>query len=125
MRTTKSSIRVVGALSYFTDSMLSQCSHQAQEDLHKLDDKLRKQLAWTDATLLRSILLYADTCNWIVLRSEPDSECEEEEEIDDKAELRPVVEYIVSIYGETLEAKGACLFSLDDKLEEVVHFCRK
>ena len=107
--------------------MLSQCSRQALEDLQKLNGKLRERLAWIDTKLLRSILVFVDTRNWIAPRRVPrgDSDSEQEEEVDDKAEIRAAAEHIISIFREPLEAKGACRFSLDDELEEAVDFCRK
>ena len=44
---------------------------------------------------------------------------------DDMAELREAVEHVISVFREPLEAKGACLSSLDDELEEAVQFCRR
>lgn len=116
-----------GSLTRFTDSMLNQCSRQALEDLQRLDGKLKERLAWTDSKLLRSILVFVDTRNWIAPRrvSRSDSDPEPEEEVDDKGEIRAAAEHIVSIFREPLEAKGGCLFSLDDELEEAVDFCRK
>ena len=73
--------------------------------------------------------MFVDTRIWVAPRKVPttesDSECEEEVEVDDKAEMRAAAEYIVSIFREPLEAKGACLFSLDDESEEAVDFCRR
>jgi hypothetical protein len=40
------------------------------------------------------------------------------------AGIREAVEHIITVFREPLEAKGACLSSLDDELEEAVHFCR-
>ena len=107
--------------------MLNQCSRPALEDLQRLDGKLKERLAWTDSKFLRSILVFVDTRNWIAPRrvSRSDSDPEPEEEVDDKGEIRAAAEHIVSIFREPLEAKGGCLFSLDDELEEAVDFCRK
>ena len=75
------------------------------------------------------MLVSTDKRNWVapskVPRSESICESEEEAEVDDKAEIRAAAEYIVSIFREPLEAKGASLFSLDDELGEGVDFCRK
>ena len=50
---------------------------------------------------------------------------QEEDEEDDKAEIRAAAEHISSIFWEPLEAKNACLVSLNDKVDEIVDFCRK
>ena len=50
---------------------------------------------------------------------------EEEQEVaenDDKSEIKELAEHIVHLFQEPLEAKGACLSSLDNKIEEVVDF---
>jgi hypothetical protein len=41
-----------------------------------------------------------------------------------RADSAKAVEHIITVFREPLEAKGACLSSLDDELEEAVHFCR-
>ncbi len=61
----------------------------------------------------------------MVGRSQSNSDAEEEQDADDMAEIRAAVEHIVTIFRDPLEAKGACLSSLDDELEEAVQFCRK
>ena len=35
------------------------------------------------------------------------------------------MEYILKVFREPLEAKGACIFSLQDEADEVVDFYRK
>ena len=118
-----------GALKNFTDNMLTQCSGQALADLQKLDGKMRERLEWTDVKLLRSILVFLDTCSWtapvrVVRRSSSSSDTEEEEEADDKAEIRAAVEHVITVFRHPLEAKGASLSSIDDELE-AVDFCRR
>ena len=44
---------------------------------------------------------------------------------DDKADIRGAMEYIVTIFREPLEAKGACIFSLQNEIDEIVDFYRK
>lgn len=41
------------------------------------------------------------------------------------AEIKEAVEHMITIFRDPLEAKGACLSSLDDELKEAVHFCMK
>ena len=90
---------------------------------------MRERLEWTDVKLLRSILVFLDTCSWtapvrVVRRSSSSSDTEEEEEADDKAEIRAAVEHIITVFRHPLEAKGASLSSNDDDLE-AVDFCRR
>ena len=110
-----------GVLKNFTDDMFTACSRQALSDLQKLDSKMRERLEWTDVKLLRSILVFLDTCSWAVGASSDTSE----EMADDMADIRAAVEHIITVFRKPLEAKGACLSSLDDELEEVVQFCRR
>ena len=107
-----------GVLKNFTDDMFTACSRQALSDLQKLDSKMRERL---DVKLLRSILVFLDTCSWVVGASSDTSE----EMADDMANIRAAVEHIITVFRKPLEAKGACLSSLDDELEEAVKFCRR
>ena len=56
-----------GALKNFTDDMISKCCRQALADFWKIDGKMRQWLKQTDIKLLRSILVFLDTCSWAVL----------------------------------------------------------
>ena len=113
-------------ITHFSDSMLSQCSKQALADLQKLDDRIKERPAWSDVDLLRSILVFLDTCSWStrrqVARTPSSEEEQEEEEQEDKSEIKRAAECIVYLFREPLEAKGVCLSSLDDEIEEVVDF---
>lgn len=97
------------ALKTFTDEVFTVYSCQAHSDLQNLDGKMRERLEWTDIKLLRPILVFLDTCSWAARGEMAD------------AEIRAAVEHIITIFWEPLEAKGACLSSLHDELEEVVH----
>ena len=48
--------------------MLSLCNNQALADHQKLNDKIKERLAWSDVDLLRSILVFLDTCSWATQR---------------------------------------------------------
>ena len=74
--------------------------------------------------LLRSILVFLDTRSWAAPAVGSSSETRKEM-TDDMAEIREAVEHVISVFREPLEAKGACLSSLDDELEEAVQFCRR
>ena len=113
-----------GVLKNFTDNMFTQCSCQALSDLQKLDGKMKERLEWTDVKLLRSILVFLDTRSWAAPAVGSSSETRKEM-TDDMAEIREAVEHVISVFREPLEAKGACLSSLDDELEEAVQFCRR
>ena len=109
-----------GTQKKFTDYMFTQCSCQALSDLQKLDGKMREQLEWTDVKLLRSILVFLDMCSWAAPGVGSSSETREK-----MADIREAVEHVISVFREPLEAKGACLASLDDELEEAVQICRR
>ena len=115
-----------GSLTRYDDSTVSTCSVEALGDLQRLSSKFKERLAWSDMQLLRSILVFLDTCSWAPRRRRPaDSDSEQEEQYeDDKAEVRAAADHISTIFHEPLEAKGACLVSLSDEVDEVVDFCR-
>ena len=49
---------------------------KAKADLRSLEKKIRDSLEWSDMKLLRSILVFLDTCSWAIAdaSSEHDSE---------------------------------------------------
>ena len=106
-------------LLHYNDETFSRCSKQVLEDLQNLSESIKHRLAWSDTKLLRSILAFLDTRTWTTPRIPTDSVA------DDKAEIREAMEYIVTIFREPLEAKDACIFSLQDELDEIVDFYRK
>jgi len=52
------------SLQNYSESTKKACIDQAVSDLHRLDEKLRIWLEWSDTALLRIILLFLDTQNW-------------------------------------------------------------
>ena len=100
-----------GVLKNFTDDMFTEYSRQALSDLQKLDGKMREWLEWTDVKLL--IIVFLDTCSWATPTVGSSSDTREEM-TDDMADIRAAVEHIITVFWEPLEAKGACLSSLDD-----------
>ena len=46
-------------------------------------------------------------------------------DLDDFAEVRAAVEYITSMFRIPLEAKGMCVASIQDEVEDVVSYARK
>ena len=110
------------SLQHYSDETFSCCSRQVLEDLTKLSESIKHRLAWSDTKLLRSILVFLDTRSWTAPRVSIDSAGLGS---DDKAEIREAMEYTVTIFREPLEAKGACIFSLQDEIDEIVDFYRK
>ena len=113
-------------LTQYNDEKIPHCCGQALQDLEKLNVKMKERLAWSDTKLLRSIVAFLDTRGWAATRVAPDTLCQSDEEgsSDDKAQIRAAIEYIVTIFREPLEAKGTCIFSLQDEIDEVVDFYR-
>ena len=121
----------------FTDAMVSQCSAMAQADLCGLDSKLKDWLVWSDTKLLDSILSFLDTRCWaaVTINAAHGTNtavngdcCNGEIPVKNKpdynkrvTEIKAAVAYIVGIFREPLEAKGADLCSINDELEEM--FC--
>ena len=116
-----------GTLTHYNESTVTNCSIHTLEDLKRLSSTLKERLAWSDLQLLRSILVFLDTCSWAPrqLRAASRDSEQEDDKIDDKAEIRAAIEHISSIFREPLEAKNACLASIQDEVDEVVDFCRK
>ena len=52
-------------LKSFTLSTLCSCQEQALRDLLQLDQMMRSRLEWSDIKMLRSILVFTDTQNWV------------------------------------------------------------
>ena len=126
-------------LTGFTSSIVSQCSTMALEDLHALDDKLKDWLTWPDTKLLDAILSFLDTRCWATVRMgtsgtignnaattnhNEEAAARSKQDYDKRiTEIKAAVAYIVAIFREPLEAKGADLCSINDELEEMFSFC--
>ena len=76
-----------------------------------------EQLEWSNTQLLRSFLAFIDTKNWVHRSSENDdvSMCE----------VINAVEHITGVFRSPLEAKGMCLSSIQDEIEELIHFSQR
>ena len=103
-------------LTGYCQSTLSECAIRAKADLEKLQSNIKDRIAWSDTHLLRSIVIFLDTCSWSTRVGAGD------EDNDDKSHIK---EDIISVFREPLESEGAELFSLQDELEEVVDFFRR
>ena len=110
-------------LSNFSEQELARCSAQAISDLTQLDGKIRERLQWSDMRLLRSILVFLDTRTWALYeRQRILDDATEQGNMDD---IITATDYILSLFRVPLEAKGACLSSFNDELEDIVGFARK
>lgn len=90
------------------DRTLEQCKKHVMDDICKLEEKIKERLEWSDIQLMRSILVFLETQSWQKSFSELDSH-DDHEDVDDFAEVRAAVEYIISIFRIPLEAKGMCV----------------
>ena len=94
------------------DSALERCRTDPIADLHRLEQVIKERLQWSDLRLLQSFLVFL----WM-RRDEPDSS-----ETDQSffMEILQAVEYLVSLFSAPLEAKGVCIASIQDELEDIV-----
>ena len=105
------------------DSTLEQCKKHVKDDIHRLEQRIKERLEWSDIKLMRSILVFLETQSWQKSFSEDSSGTMLD--LDDFAEVRAAVEYIISIFRIPLEAKGMCAASIQDEVEDVVSYARK
>ena len=94
------------SLKNYSESTKKACIGQAVSDLHRLDEKLRIRLEWSDTALLRAILLFLDTQNWkfrYSLASGSEASSDDDESL---AEIKSSVEAIAEHFRAPLEAKG-------------------
>ena len=97
-------------LKNYSESVMKCCKDQAAADLNRLDEKLRIHLEWSDITLLRAVLLFLDTQNWLAFGSEVSSG--NDESLD---KIKSSVGTIVEYFRAPLEAKNVEIcFSLDE-----------
>ena len=80
---------------------------------------MQGRLELSDVMML--ILVFLDTKSWVHVSS-VSSELEEK---DDFTTIQQAVEYLTSHFREPLEAKGVSLASIQDEIEEIVHYDRK
>ena len=98
------------------DSALERCRTDPIADLHRLEQVIKDRLRWSDLQLLRSLSVFLETQSWM-RRDEPDSS-----ETDQSffMEILQAVEYLVALFRAPLEAKGVCIASIQDELEDIV-----
>jgi len=84
---------------------------QAAADLNHLDEKLRIRLEWSDTALLREILLFLDTQNWIFRHSSgSEVSSDNDESLDEITDV---------------EAKNVEIYFILDEMEDAVLYSRK
>ena len=121
----------VTILKSFTLSTLHSCQEQALHDMLQLDQMMRSRLDWSDIKMLRSILVFIDTQNWVNKGNESmgssliglsNSDAEDELEPDDStiASIYGAVDYITTSFKEPLQKQGVGLLILRDEIEKVV-----
>ena len=80
-------------------------------------------MEWSDLKLLRSILVFLETQHWTKREAGGASDGNGDSD-NDLTEIRSAVDLIVSSFLAPLEAKGMNSVSVQDEIEEVVHYAR-
>ena len=75
--------------------------------------------------LLRCVLVFLETQSWLRREVDPGDTEETSDDNSFLGALLSAVDYIISIFHAPLEAKGMCIASIQDELEEVVDYARK
>ena len=96
----------------------------ALRDLTGLDEKMREHLAWSDTSLLRSLLAFLETQTWMKhshststdsLLSDDDDDAVEDCSL---AEIKEAVENIATHFELPLEGRGVSIVALQDEIVE-------
>lgn len=120
-------------LHHFSESVVTTCKDQVIADISRLEIKMRERLEWSDANLLRAILMFLDTQSWMCSDSEtekellqPDKNLADELSLADNslAKVSGAVELIATTFRAPLEAVGINLLVLQDQIIEVVEYAR-
>ena len=86
------------------DETAERCSRDVMADLRYLDGKIKACLEWSDTDLLRAVVAFLNTHNWLMREDTQDSD---EEGIMDPDEvgsdMREAVEYIITAFRAPLE----------------------
>ena len=105
---------------------VERCSRDVMADLRRLDGKIKACLEWSDTDLLRVVVAFLSTHNWLMREDTQDSD---EEGIVDPDEvgsdMREAVEYIITAFHAPLEARGFSAEAILDELEEAISYARK
>ena len=78
------------------DATFEQCKGQVLADVERLQSKVKERLEWFDTDLLRALLVFLETQNWL---RKGDNE-------DEIGNINTAVEQIVTHFRIPLEAKG-------------------
>ena len=90
------------------DATFEQCKGQLLADVERLQSKVKERLEWSDTDLLRALLVFLETQNWL---RKGDNE-------DDIGNTNTAVEQIVTHFRIPLEAKGYLLKSFTMRLKK-------
>ena len=100
------------------DLTMEQCNKHVMDDICRLEQKVKEHLEWSDIQFMRSMLVFMETQSWQKSYSDAYSDARDEI-LDDFAEVRTAVEYIISTFRILLQAKGMCVASIQDEVEDV------
>ena len=118
-------------LSNYNTSSQKQSIQHALNDLQTLNAKMQERLEWSDVQLLRSLLAFLETQNWAVRSTVhgTDTDVNEMDDLTDVdsslVEVKRAAEHIITHFRVPLESKGVLLATIQDEVEEIVHYGRK
>ena len=108
------------------DATLETCSRDVMADLRRLDGKIKARLEWSDTDLLRAVVAFLSTHNWLMREDTQDSDEEGIVDPDEgSSDMREAVEYIITAFRAPLEARGFSAEAILDELEEAISYARK
>ena len=108
------------------DATLETCSRDVMADLRRLDGKIKTRLEWSDTDLLRAVVAFLSTHNWLMREDTQDSDEEGIIDPDEvSSDMREAVEYIITAFRAPLEARGFSAEAILDELEEAISYARK
>ena len=118
-------------LSNYNTSSQKQSIQHALNDLQTLNAKMQERLEWSNVQLLRSLLVFLETQNWAV-RSSIHGTYTDINEMDDLTdvdsnlvEVKRAAQHIITHFRVPLKSKGIILATIQDEVQEMVHYGRK
>ena len=108
-------------LNGYNSTTLEYCKKEALADLGRLHEKMRERLEWSDVQLLRALLVFLETQSWMK-RSSEEGDSDPDPSL---TEIKNALEYIVSLFRDPLEARGANVSVLQDEIEDAVEYARR
>ena len=103
-------------LHHFRDTTTKTCQDQALTDLKSVDEQMQARLEWSDAELMRSILLFLDTQSW---QDSEGSSNDDDRLSEVKAALVSLISFVL-----LLKLKRVDLTSILDEIEDIVDYAR-